>query len=173
MLKLKLKEPEMTYNYLLSLGSNIEPRRDNLIRASEALKSIGKILIKSSIYETEAWGNKNQSNFYNAVINFQSSLSPKELLQAIKSIEKSMGRIKSYHWGPREIDIDIIICKDYTLQEPDLEIPHPGLTKRRFVLEPMFEVDKNYMLSDSNKSITDLLTSCEDRSSIYKLDLSW
>jgi len=163
----------MDYNYILSLGSNIEPRWDYLIRASEELKSIGKILKKSSIYETEAWGNKNQSNFYNAVIDFESFLAPKELLQAIKSIEKSIGRKKSYHWAPREIDIDIIICKDYTLWEPDLQIPHPEFTKRKFVLEPMFEVDKNYLLSDSNKSITDFLTSCEDQSSIYKLDLSW
>lgn len=161
------------YNYILSLGSNIEPRWDYLIRASEELKSIGNIIKKSSIYETEAWGNKNQINFYNAVINFESLLAPRELLQAIKSIEKSIGRKKSYQWGPREIDIDIIFCKDYTLQESDLKIPHPEFAARRFVLEPIFEVDKNYLFSDSNKSIADLLSTCKDQSNIYKLDLSW
>ena len=163
----------MTYNYILSLGSNIEPRWDYLIKALKELKSIGKILKKSSIYETEAWGNKEQSNFYNAVINLESNLAPKELLQTLKSIEKSIGRKKSLHWGPREIDIDIIFCKDYTLHEPDLKIPHPEFASRRFVLEPIVEVDKDYLLSDSKKSISDLLTACEDQSSIYKLELIW
>jgi len=163
----------MDYKYILSLGSNIEPRHEYLVKALTALKSIGNIIKKSSIYETEAWGNKNQSNFYNAIIKFESFIAPRKLLQAIKKIEISVGRKKTSKWGPREIDIDIIFCGDYTLNEPDLKIPHPEFFDRRFVLEPMLEVDNNYMLSNSDKTIADLLTVCEDQSSIHKLDLSW
>jgi 2-amino-4-hydroxy-6-hydroxymethyldihydropteridine diphosphokinase len=170
---LKLKEAEMTYNYILSLGSNIEPRKDYLLKASKKLNSIGNILKKSSIYETEPWGNKNQSNYYNAIVKFESFLSPTKLLQSLKSIERSIGRKKTFHWGPREIDIDIIFCRDYTLNEPDLKIPHPEFALRRYVLEPMAEVDKDYVSSDSNRSITEILALCKDQSGIYKLDLSW
>lgn len=158
---------------MLSLGSNIEPREDYLLKASRKLSSIGNILKKSSIYETEAWGNKDQSKFYNAIVNFESFLAPKKLLQSIKSIERSIGRRKSTRWGPREIDIDIIFCRDFTLNEPDLKIPHPEFASRRYVLEPMAEVDKDYMSTDSNKSISDFLKLCEDRSEIHKLGLIW
>ena len=163
----------MIYNYILSLGSNIEPRENYLILAAEKLNSIGKIIKKSSIYETEPWGIRNQSKFYNAILKYESGLSPRKLLLALKKIEISLGRKKYFRWGPREIDIDIIFCQDYTLNEPDLKIPHPEFATRRFVLEPILEVDRDYFLSGSNKSITDYLTSCTDQSSIYKLDLSW
>ena len=163
----------MNYNYILSLGSNIEPRHDHLVRAISKLSSIGKIVKKSSIYETEPWGDKKQSNFYNAIVKFNSSLAPKTLLKSIKKIEKSIGRQTNYHWGPREIDIDIIFCQDHTFNESDLKIPHPEYTKRRFVLEPILEIDKNFSHSNSDKTITDFLTKCKDQSSINKLDLSW
>jgi len=163
----------MIYNYILSLGSNIEPRENYLILAADKLNSIGKILKKSSIYETEPWGHRNQSKFYNAILKYESILSPRKLLKALKKIEISLGRKKYFRWGPREIDIDIIFCQDYTLNEPDLIIPHPDFATRRFVLEPMLEVDKNYSLTGSNKSITDYLTACADQSSIHKLDLRW
>jgi 2-amino-4-hydroxy-6-hydroxymethyldihydropteridine diphosphokinase len=163
----------MDYNYILGLGSNIEPRQEYLANAISDLKSIGTIIIKSSIYETEALGYKNQLNFYNAIIKYTSSLSPRELLLAIKEIEKSIGRKNTFKWGPREIDIDIIFCQDYTLNESDLKIPHPEYSGRRFVLEPMLEIDKDYAISDSNKTIADFLASCEDQSSIHKLDLIW
>ena len=163
----------MNYNYILSLGSNIEPRHDHLVRALSKLSSIGEIVKKSSIYETEAWGDKDQSNYYNAIIKFNSSLAPRALLNSIKKIEKSIGRQSTYHWGPREIDIDIIFCLDHTFSEIDLKIPHPEFSNRKFVLEPILEIDKNYPQANSDKTITDFLTKCKDQSTINKLDLSW
>jgi len=163
----------MDYKYILGLGSNIEPRQDYLTNAISELSSVGTIIKKSSIYETEAWGNKNQSNFYNAIVKYESSLAPKSLLREIKNIEKVVGRKNTFHWGPREIDIDIIFCQDYTLDEPDLILPHPGFTERRFVLEPMCEIDRDYFFCDLNKTTNDFLTMCKDQSSIYKLDLIW
>jgi 2-amino-4-hydroxy-6-hydroxymethyldihydropteridine diphosphokinase len=163
----------MTYNYLLSLGSNVEPRYKFLSDAITELSLVGTIMKKSSIYETEAWKEKNQSDYYNAIVKFDSPLPPRELLQSIKKIEKSIGRQPTYRWGPREIDIDIIFCQDYFLNESDLKIPHPEFAKRRFVLEPILEIDKDYSQSDSDKTITDILSKCEDQSSINKLDISW
>jgi 2-amino-4-hydroxy-6-hydroxymethyldihydropteridine diphosphokinase len=163
----------MNYNYILSLGSNIEPRYDHLVRAISKLSSIGNIVKKSSIYETEAWGDKNQSNYYNAIIKFNSSLPARALLESVKKIEKSIGRQLTYRWGPREIDIDIIFCQDHTLNDSDLKIPHPEFTKRKFILEPIWEIDKDYSQADSDKTITDFLSKCKDQSIINKLDLSW
>jgi 2-amino-4-hydroxy-6-hydroxymethyldihydropteridine diphosphokinase len=163
----------MNYNYILGLGSNIEPRLDYLSNAISELSNIGSIEKKSSIYETEAWGNKNQSYFYNAIIKFKSSLDPRTLLSKIKQIEKHMGRKESVHWGPREIDIDIIFCDDHACNEFDLKIPHPEFSERRFILEPLVEIDADYSYYNSTKSINEILTNCKDQSNIYKLDLIW
>jgi 2-amino-4-hydroxy-6-hydroxymethyldihydropteridine diphosphokinase len=163
----------MTYTYILSLGSNIEPRHDNLSKAISQLSSIGSVIKKSSIYETEAWGDKDQSNFYNAIIKYNSPKDPRQLLTSIKDIEKLIGRQQTQHWGPREIDIDIIFCQDQTLNETDLKIPHPEYTRRRFVLEPILEIDEDYSHTGSDNTITEHLMECEDQSSVNKLDISW
>jgi 2-amino-4-hydroxy-6-hydroxymethyldihydropteridine diphosphokinase len=163
----------MIYNYILGLGSNIEPRKDYLVKAISELSSIGTIEKKSSIYETEAWGNKNQSNFYNAIINFKTTLKPRTLLQSIKRIEKIIGRSKTFHWGPREIDIDIIFCQDHTLDDCDLKIPHPEFSNRRFILEPMIELGQDIALFEFDEAIRDILNMCDDQSNIHKLDIIW
>lgn len=163
----------MKYNYILGLGSNIEPRLDYLSNAISELSKIGSIIKKSSIYETEAWGNKNQSDFYNAIIKFKSSLDPRTLLIKIKHIEKYIGRKETTHWGPREIDIDIIFCDDHSYDESFLKIPHPEFSERRFILEPLVEIDADYSYYKSTKTINEILTNCKDQSSIYKLDLIW
>ncbi len=163
----------MNYSYILGLGSNIEPRHDYLLKAISELLKIGTVKKKSSIYETEAWGNKNQSDFYNAIIKFDSSLSPSALIKSIKKIEKLIGRKQTSHWGPREIDIDIIFCQDYTYDGSDLKIPHPQYAERRFILEPLLEIDENFVYFEGDKTIYDILSLCKDRSSIHKLDLIW
>jgi 2-amino-4-hydroxy-6-hydroxymethyldihydropteridine diphosphokinase len=163
----------MKYNYYLSLGSNIEPRHDHLLKALSELSSIGTIIKKSSIYETEAWGNKEQSNFYNAIVKFKSSLDPRSLITSIKRIEKSIGRKATSHWGPREIDLDIILCQDQTINDSDLKIPHPEFTRRRFILEPLLEIEADDVHVDKNKTIYEILATCEDQSHTSKLDLNW
>jgi 2-amino-4-hydroxy-6-hydroxymethyldihydropteridine diphosphokinase len=143
------------------------------VKAIAELSKIGEIIKKSSIYETEAWGNRNQSNFFNAIIKFDSSLSPRALLKSIKNIEKLIGRTQTIHWGPREIDIDIIFCQHYIYNDSDLKIPHPQYAARRFILEPLLEIDENFVHSKGKKTIYDILTLCKDRSGIHKLDLIW
>ncbi len=133
----------MTYKYFLSLGSNIEPCLLYLNKACVSLNSIGNILQKSSIYKTQAWGERNQPDFLNAVIEFCTDLAPNDLLKNIKRIENSIGRTSSVRWGPREIDIDIILCRECALDGADLQIPHKKFAERRFVLAPLAEIEKH------------------------------
>lgn len=172
-MKLKSKEREMTYNYFLGLGSNIDPRIDYLKNSCNHLSKSGQILQKSGLYQTQAWGKKNQSDFYNAIIEFESILSPQKLLKEIKNIETFIGRTKTSPWGPREIDIDIILCRECEVDEPDLKIPHPHFAQRRFVLVPLAELDNNIPTSFHDQSISELLDTCTDQSYIHKIESVW
>lgn len=163
----------MTYKYFLGLGSNIEPRVNYLQKACDHLSQLGKISKKSSLYQTQAWGNRRQADFYNAIIVLESHLSPQKLLKEIKNIEIFIGRERRRRWEPREIDIDIIFCPDFNVNEPDLKIPHPLLSQRQFVLVPLAEIDKSMCITALNQSISELLDSCTDQSYIQKLDLLW
>lgn len=163
----------MINNYHLGLGSNIEPRIDYLNKACAHLLQYGQILNKSALYKSQAWGNKEQSEFYNAVIKFQSSLTPQKLLKEIKNIEIFIGRRKREKWGPREIDIDILLCENYQVNEPDLKIPHPLLAQRLFVLVPLAELDNDLRIPLHNQAISELLDTCTDQSYIQKIESVW
>lgn len=163
----------MIYNYYLGLGSNIEPRLNYLRSAVEKLALNGRIGQKSSIYNTQAWGNRQQPEFYNAIIEFDSPLSPRLLLARIKQIEAEIGRRPSGHWGPREIDIDIIYCRNMTIREADLHIPHLHAAERRFILEPLCELDKNLPVDGQGNSAQQSLNSCRDSAQVSRLDLAW
>jgi len=163
----------MIYNYYLGLGSNIEPRLNFLQSALKKLAPYGRIRQKSSIYNTRAWGNTQQDDFYNASIEFDSPLNPHDLLAAIKKIEQEIGRRESGHWAPREIDIDILYCRNLTMREAELTIPHPLISERRFVLEPLTELEENLSIDETGIPIRDLLLSCQDFSPVSKLDIVW
>ena len=163
----------MTYKFFLGLGSNIEPRIEYMKKACTELLKTGKIVKKSSIYNTQPWGYRTQADFYNAVIEFDTSLEPKALFKKIKSIEKKIGRSNKLHWGPREIDIDIIFCRNCIVSEPELYIPHREFSERRFVLEPMVEINRNFVVTNTNKTVLDFLNECIDHSQIQKLSINW
>jgi len=173
MLKLNSKEKKMRFNYVLSIGSNIEPKLKHLTHALTELTTYGYISKRSSIYKTEPWGRKDQSEFYNAVIIFISRLSPKELLIVIKKIENKMGRVKSLRWGERTIDIDILFADDLVINEVDLKIPHKFLNERKFILVPLAELTEDIYLPHYLKSAKDLLHECTDSSMVEKLALTW
>lgn len=126
----------------LSLGSNIEPRKKYLEEAVEGLDRIPrtKLLSFSSIYETKAWGKEDQDDFYNIAVEIETALSPHELLKQTQKIELALGRERKVHWGPRTVDIDLLLFGEETVNTEDLKIPHPLMTKRRFVLEPLQQV---------------------------------
>ena len=125
----------------IGIGSNVGKRKENCYRALTLLKEKGiKITKMSSFHETEPWGYKNQPSFLNMVIEAETKLGARDLLETLQQIEKKLGREKSFKWGPRTIDLDILLFDNMSVQENDLMIPHPLMHKREFVLKPLCEI---------------------------------
>ncbi len=125
----------------LSLGTNLGNRVGYILRAVEGLRNLGEVEKISTLYESEPWGYKDQPPFLNCVILLKTDLEPHYLLKALKDLERSIGRVPRFRWGPREIDIDIILYGDLIMNSPELSIPHPRFTERDFVLVPLLELD--------------------------------
>ena len=130
----------MTVCYL-ALGSNLGDRGAYLERARAELASRGaRILRESSVHETEPFGVLDQPRFLNQVLEVEWPGSPRELLVVAKAVEAAVGRQETYRWGPRKIDVDILLFDDLTVREEGLTIPHPGLAEREFVRAPLREL---------------------------------
>ena len=135
----------MSVSYI-GIGSNLGIRQENCFRAIEILEKRGiKVQKKSSLYETEPWGVKDQPRFINMVVQIETTLEPNDLLRVLKDIEKEIGRQDSFRWGPRMIDLDILLFNALVLNEKDLQIPHPYLHEREFVLRPLSEIAPDVM----------------------------
>ena len=130
-------EPVTAY---LGLGSNLGLRQDNLLRAIRLLQGHVQVRSASSVYDTVPWGLAEQFNFLNCVLKVEAGLAPHLLLEAVKGLEQEMGRQPDIRYGPRLIDVDILLYGDLTLDQPDLQIPHPRLHLRAFVLVPLVEL---------------------------------
>lgn len=137
----------------LSLGSNLGDRNAMLEEALARLSSSGRLTVvkRSSVYETEPVGFADQLWFYNLAAEVDTALSPEELLQLTKEVEQEMMRTREIRWGPRTIDIDIVLYEDVKLATDRLTIPHPEMTRRRFVLEPLHEVAPDLVLPDGRR----------------------
>jgi 2-amino-4-hydroxy-6-hydroxymethyldihydropteridine diphosphokinase len=146
----------------LGIGSNVGDRLRNLRRAVDALTEADGVVVSrvSSVYSTEPVGYTEQPEFLNAVIAVDTDLSPEDLLRLALRVEEEGGRERSVRWGPRAIDIDILIYGDLEIHRPYLEIPHPRLAERRFVLEPLAEVAPDLRLPDGRlvRGLADALT---------------
>lgn len=152
----------MNVAYLL-IGGNTGDRFSYLQSAAKAIaKQCGKIKRASSIYETAAWGNQNQDSFLNQALEIATNLSAFELLDCILQIEESMGRIRKERYGPRIIDIDILLFNDEIIDARNLKIPHPELPNRRFALQCLNEIATRKKHPVLNKSIGQLLKECSD-----------
>ena len=148
----------------LLLGSNIGNRLKQLEKAREQVEGkICKIVKKSKVYETQPWGENEQDEFLNQALEVESKLKPKKVLEKIAEIEKLMEREETYKWGPREIDIDILMYEDEMICEMDLTIPHPFLHERRFTLIPLSEIAPDLYHPIMGATILDLLLECEDQ----------
>jgi 2-amino-4-hydroxy-6-hydroxymethyldihydropteridine diphosphokinase len=128
----------------VGIGTNLGDRLGNAERALAALQSLGSIARISSWYRTEPWGKRDQPWFLNAVAALETAFEPRILLQRMKAIEKEVGRTRGEHWGPRIIDLDLLAYDDIELAEPDLQLPHPLLRERAFVLVPLSEIDARF-----------------------------
>ena len=164
----------------LSLGSNIGDRVGYLAKAEKKLQKNGiKIVKKSSIYETEPWplvdidngdehpkSENGQMWFLNQVIQIQTDLNPQELLSLTQDIEKEIGRTTKHHWGPREIDIDILIYGNQVVGSPELTIPHRHMNDRQFVLVPLLEIEPNIKDPVSGKAFKSILKNIKDKNKV-------
>lgn len=138
-------------------------------------KNIGKVARKSHIYETQPWGNTEQEAFLNQIIMVNTMLSPRELLEKIGKIERELGRERRRDqdkWGPRSIDIDILFYGKRVVRDKGLEIPHPELHKRAFVLAPMLEIAPDLEHPLLKKPMDELFMECTDESEVVMLDIS-
>jgi 2-amino-4-hydroxy-6-hydroxymethyldihydropteridine diphosphokinase len=125
----------------LALGSNVGDREDHLDKARRELRAKGvEIKRATEVVETEPFGVTEQPRFLNQVLEVEWPGDARQLLQTAKAVEQAVGRTETYRWGPREIDVDILLFGDEQAHDPDLEIPHPGLRERDFFRRPLLEL---------------------------------
>lgn len=156
-------------NVYLLIGGNMGDRMANLAAARNSINiECGRIVTESSIYETEAWGYKEQNAFLNQALVIQTSLQANALMDAILKIEIALGRKREIPLGPRIIDIDIIYYNDEIINSSTLTIPHPSMAQRKFVLMPLTEIAPNYRHPILLKTNEILLKECGDSSVVYK-----
>jgi 2-amino-4-hydroxy-6-hydroxymethyldihydropteridine diphosphokinase len=154
--------------YLL-IGGNMGDRMLHLNKAKEEIeKQCGQIIKQSSVYETAAWGVEEQAAFLNQVLEIQTDLSPQKLLKTILKIEEDLGRKREIKYGPRLIDIDILLFGDVVIDMHGLKIPHPQMQHRRFVLEPLNEIAAGKIHPVLQKKIAQILSACTDPLTVNK-----
>lgn len=142
----------------LSLGSNVGDREAHLARALERLEGGDIHLVrKSSVYETQPRDVPDQPWFLNQVVEIETSLMPMQLLARTQKLERTLGRVPTYDKGPRAIDIDILFYANTVVEIPGLEIPHPRLADRRFVLEPLAEIAAELRHPRTGKTVGEML----------------
>jgi 2-amino-4-hydroxy-6-hydroxymethyldihydropteridine diphosphokinase len=157
----------MELNVYLLLGSNVGDRQANLKKASELIsEEVSPVVATSKLYETAAWGKTDQSPFLNQAIIVKTSIKPLILLSLLKNIETKVGRVDTEKWGPRVIDIDILLYGSEIIHEPELQVPHPYLPVRRFALLPLAEIAEEVIHPILKKTIAELLAECPDTSDV-------
>jgi 2-amino-4-hydroxy-6-hydroxymethyldihydropteridine diphosphokinase len=155
----------------LLLGGNLGDKAQVFSCARQRLaETLGIIVRISSVYETEPWGFECKDLFWNQVVVIETRLSPAEVLKFTKSIELELGRVrKAARYTSRLIDIDLLFYDDLVFHEPDLELPHPRMIDRRFVLEPLAEVAADFIHPVFKQSIIGLLEDCTDHLDVKRL----
>ena len=133
---------ENSLQVYLGLGTNLGARAHNLSQALQWLAGLpgGGLSRLSSVYQTAPWGVEEQPDFYNMVVQIRTSLSPHELLAELKQVETTLGRVPGERWGPRLIDLDILLYEGVEIADETLQIPHARVRERQFVLVPLAEI---------------------------------
>ncbi|MBD1383198.1 2-amino-4-hydroxy-6-hydroxymethyldihydropteridine diphosphokinase [Metabacillus arenae] len=150
----------------LSLGSNIDDREYFLKEAITALRDCGEITNISSIYETDPVGYTDQNQFLNLVIEIKTDLSASELLVETQKIEKGLGRTRKIKWGPRTLDLDILLYNHENIETEQLIVPHPRMLERSFVLIPLFEINPNVRIPTSKQPLSILIDQLLDKEGV-------
>ncbi len=159
----------MNKAYLLT-GSNLGNRQQYLAKAREYINGqCGNIIASSLLYETAPWGNTDQPAFINQALEIDTPLQARPLIRKILKIEKLMGRIRKEKYGPRLIDIDILLFNNETHNYSLLKLPHPEMQNRRFALLPLSEIGSGILHPVFNKTIAELLEECKDELAVKKI----
>jgi 2-amino-4-hydroxy-6-hydroxymethyldihydropteridine diphosphokinase len=155
----------------LGLGSNIGNKLNYIKSAGKEISELKgtKVLRSSSVYKTEPWGIKAQDEYLNSVLEIESALTPEELLKELKKIEIVLGRKNREKWREREIDIDILFYDDMVLKNETVNIPHPEIQNRKFVLEPLCELNPGLIHPVLKCTLEKLLNNTNDNSEVIKI----
>ena len=155
----------------IGIGSNSGSKLNSCEDAISKILKVDhhRLLAKSSFYKTEPLGYTSQDWFVNGVIKIETDLDPADLLRSLKAIEASLGRVKTFRWGPRTIDLDILFFDEREIQTDELQIPHPLLHERRFVLLPLAEIDPSLIHPVLKKTVRELLEALAEGQGVEKL----
>ena len=160
----------MANSVFISLGGNLGNTREIFKNVyAEIEKKVGPITKKSSIYQTAAWGPIPQPDFLNQVILLSTERMPGNIMSILLEIEKSLGRIREERWGPRVIDLDILFFEDQIHSSSHLQVPHPEISNRKFVLIPLVEIAAEKIHPMSQKTMSELLAETTDTSEVSRL----
>jgi 2-amino-4-hydroxy-6-hydroxymethyldihydropteridine diphosphokinase len=161
----------MGYIAYIGIGSNIGDKVNQCEKAiSEILKvDHHKLLAKSSLFKTQPTGYTSQDWFVNGVIKIETDLEAHELLRKLKAIESQLGRTETFRWGPRTIDLDILFFDDAEIHTEELQVPHPSIQERQFVLIPLAEIDRYLIHPVLKKTVQELLNNIKKDQGVEKL----
>jgi 2-amino-4-hydroxy-6-hydroxymethyldihydropteridine diphosphokinase len=150
-------------NIIILLGSNLGDRLANLQQAIASIASFSTILQQSNIYQTAAWGNTDQADFLNQAIEIQTNQTAENLMHALLAIESQMGRVRLQKWEPRIIDLDIIFYESAIHSTDFIQIPHPEMQNRAFVLKPLLDLIPHFEHPILKQTISQLWEKCPDQ----------
>jgi len=152
----------------IGLGSNLNDKMANLNKPIELIEQDSRInvLKRSSVYQTEPVGIKDQPFFLNMVLEVETQISPFELLHFLQDIERKMGRKREKKWGSRKIDLDLLLYEDQVINSAELTLPHPQMHLRKFVLIPLAEIAKDKIHPLKKQTISELLKNLKENSKI-------
>lgn len=152
----------------IALGSNMGDRELHLYSAVKEISSHEEVMLEtfSSIYETDPVGFEDQDKFLNMVVKVKTKLGPSELLRFLQEVELMYGRERKIKWGPRTLDLDILLYNQENIETERLIIPHPRMTQRAFVLLPLIEIDKNIQIPSIETPVNTLINELQDREGV-------
>lgn len=160
------------HQVVLLIGGNLGNRLSYLTQAAQRLQAIFQLIRKSEIYETEAWGGQSTGNYLNQALLMHTEYSAFQVLNIVQEIEHNLQRQRTVRWGNRTMDIDIIYYDDTVIDTPSLQIPHPLLQERRFVLLPLVDIIPEYVHPTFNVNQLMLLDRLRDSTAVIKYEIT-